>query len=93
MHTQNVKTAAHESSERWGESKGDLLLQIHNIYVRAQSRLMQGYALSQSEPTRDGDHQITLRKQGELVWRGWTFERDFLGDLQRYIGEATEGQE
>ncbi|WP_208952653.1 DUF905 family protein [Rahnella sp. ChDrAdgB13] len=89
MHTQNVKTAAPESSERWGESKGDLLLQ----YVRAQSRLKQGYALSQSEPTRDGDHQITLRKQGELVWRGWTFERDFLADFRRYIGEATEGQE
>jgi len=90
MHTQNVKTAAPESSERWGESKGDFLITVHNLLVKAQRCLKQGYVLSEGNLTRDGDHHVSLYKNGDLLWLGWTFERDFLADLQRYIGEATE---
>lgn len=89
MHTQNFKTAASESSKTWGNSKGDFLIQVHNILVRARTCLKQGYSLHEGEPTADGDHHVSLYKNGELVWLGWTCERDFMTDVLRYITEAT----
>lgn len=61
MNTQNVKTAASESSETWGSSKGDLLLQVHNMLARARCHLKQGYSLTEGEPTIEGDHHVSIK--------------------------------
>lgn len=91
MNTQKVNTAASESSETLGSSKGDFLLKVHNILVRAQRCLKQGYSLIEGEPICDGHHHVSLYKDGKLVWFGWTWERDFMADVQKYIREAISG--
>jgi hypothetical protein len=84
MHTRNVnvKTAAQESSGRCEESKTIDLTTIREMVRQYSIALKDGVEVTQSEVSRYGDVQIEIRQNGGLVWRAWSFQPDFMWELE-----------
>ncbi|WP_336996822.1 hypothetical protein [Leclercia sp. UBA7405] len=85
MHTRNVnvRTAAQESSRKMGEGQG--IAGITRDRVAQMADLKEGVTVTVSEMNRYGDVQAEIRTHGLLNWRAWSFEPDFLADLERNL--------
>ena len=85
MHTRNVnvRTAAQESSRKMGEGLG--IAGITRDRVAQVADLKEGVTVTVSEMNRYGDVQAEIRTHGLLNWRAWSFEPDFLADLERNL--------
>ncbi len=91
MNTQNVnvKTAAHESSRKMGGE--DLRVtadQISALLDVCSGRFKKGVTVSMADVSRYGDIQVEIRVEGRLDWRAWSFEPDFLTDLERHLSQV-----
>ncbi|HFK3208300.1 TPA: hypothetical protein ACG1H7_004655 [Citrobacter freundii] len=85
MHTRNVnvKTAAQESSRKMGE--GQNLAAVARERVAGSINLKKGVTVTIAEVDRYGDVQVEIRTNGLLNWRAWSFEPDFIADLDRNL--------
>ncbi|MEI9545001.1 hypothetical protein, partial [Citrobacter braakii] len=85
MHTRNVnvKTAAQESSRKMGE--GQNLAAVARERVAGSTNLKKGVTVTIAEVDRYGDVQVEIRTNGLLNWRAWSFEPDFIADLDRNL--------
>ncbi|WP_157783417.1 DUF905 family protein [Serratia plymuthica] len=81
----NVKTATRKSPERWEEGTVSIEIQAKKIIESVQNKLKEGYSISIAASSQYGQ-QIELRREGQMVWRAWTFEPDFIADLNQQIG-------
>jgi len=80
----NVKTATRKSTERWEEGAVSIEIQAKKIMGSAKHKLKEGYSVSVSASSKYGQ-QIELRREGQMVWRAWTFEPDFIADLTQQL--------
>ena len=85
MHTRNVnvKTAAQESSRKMGE--GQNLAAVARERVAGSINLKKGVTVTIAEVDLYGDVQVEIRTNGLLNWRAWSFEPDFIADLDRNL--------
>ena len=85
MHTRNVnvRTAAQESSRKMGE--GQDIVSVTRARIAAADDLKEGVTVTVSEMNRYGDVQAEIRTHGLLNWRAWSFEPDFLADMERNL--------
>ena len=90
MHTRNVniRTAAQESSRKMGE--GQDTVSVARTLVETVDDLKEGVTVSLSEVNRYGDVQAEIRTHGRLNWRAWSFEPDFLVDLERNLRDVQQ---
>ena len=90
MHTRNVnvRTAAQESSRKMGE--GQDTVSVARTLVETVDDLKEGVTVSLSEVNRYGDVQAEIRNHGRLNWRAWSFEPDFLVDLERNLRDVQQ---
>lgn len=90
MHTRNVnvRTAAQESSRKMGE--GQDTVSVARTLVETVDDLKEGVTVSLSEVNRYGDVQAEIRAHGRLNWRAWSFEPDFLVDLERNLRDVQQ---
>ena len=86
MHTQNVnvKVAGEETAGRWG---GNPVITAKHL-IRQGGDLPDGVTLFCACVSRHGDIQVEIRKHGSLVWRAWSFEPEFLPDLERNLRDV-----
>jgi hypothetical protein len=84
MNTQNVnvKTAAQESSRKMGEEPVADLTAIRAMIVQYSAALRDGVTVTVSEVSRYGDVQVEICRNGLLEWHAWSFEPDFMFDLE-----------
>ena len=87
MHTRNVnvRTAAQESSSKMGAEKAPELSAIQMLIDGHSSGLREGVNITVSEVSRYGDVQVEIRTNGFLNWRAWSFEPDFMSDLEKNL--------
>lgn len=85
MQTRNIsaRNAAPESSRKMGEGQG--IAGITRDRVAQVADLKEGVTVTVSEMNRYGDVQAEIRTHGLLNWRAWSFEPDFLADLERNL--------
>ncbi len=85
MNTQNVniKTAAQESSRKIGG--GQSIESALRKRVAQEINLREGVEITVADVNRYGDVQVEIRTHGLLNWRAWSFEPDFLTDLESNI--------
>ncbi len=60
-------------------------IQAKKIMESMQHKLKEGYSVTVAASSKYGQ-QIELRREGQLVWRAWTFESGFIADLTHQIG-------
>lgn len=58
--------------------------QLKVLVTQIQSKLREGYSIS-IVSTAHGESLVELRHGDKLVWRNWTFEKDFHFNLKREI--------
>ncbi|WP_130100545.1 hypothetical protein [Siccibacter turicensis] len=90
MHTQKVKTAAPESSRKMVENTPKVLKERAQALIDAHRCLAKGMTVTIADISRHGDVQVEIRKLGQLDWRAWSFEPDFLADLERQLIAAEQ---
>ncbi|WP_436877910.1 hypothetical protein [Siccibacter turicensis] len=90
MHTRNVNTTAPESSRKMVEKASKALKEHAQVLIEAHRRLPEGVRVTITDISRHGDVQVEIRKFGVLDWRAWSFEPDFLADLERQLMAAEQ---
>ena len=90
MHTQNVNTAAQESSRKMVENTPNTLKEHAQALIEAHRCLAEGMTVTIADISRHGDVQVEIRKFGQLDWRAWSFEPGFLADLERQLMAAEQ---
>lgn len=87
MHTRNVnvKTATKESSRKMGEGHSGMQDSVRALTGLYSASMKSGVQVTCSEVSRHGDVQVEIRTDGRLEWRAWSFEPDFLADLERQL--------
>lgn len=82
MNPQNVNTAAPESSGRWGENLSVANARLAKALIEQhRPGLKAGVTVTEADVSRCGDIQVEISVNGDLHWRAWSFEQEFMADL------------
>ncbi|ENU1174243.1 TPA: hypothetical protein RKY22_005631 [Klebsiella michiganensis] len=90
MHTRNVnvKTATEESSRKMGVTASVENAHAAALLIRQYSVLQPGVTVMTSGASRHGDVQIEIRRFEAVIWHGWSFQPDFLKELESHLRDV-----
>jgi hypothetical protein len=91
MHTRNVnvKTATEESSGRW----------INCVCRKCSGGSITDTSVQRSATrcdcddvgaSRHGDVQVEIRRFEAVIWHGWSFQPDFLKELESHLRDVAQ---
>ena len=85
MHTQNVKTAAPESSERWGTKEQRVLLPAGQFTRQQAEAVAAAYSNIAIEDDQGTHFRLVLRVFGQMVGRAWNFQPAAGAEFNKFI--------